>query len=543
MSFKPQVTRWTNLLKQKKIVLFIFAIFITEPINAGPWLTPSESWNSSANLSTKSDITLLADYDFISAPILTWPIAWADIGPALVTEASLKKLKHSPIFVQQAYQRILAQYQSATQERLKPAVYASGGQHINPFRTFDYQPRANFQSGLSLEDQRTVWAAKIAVDYGQYKDVTHDMHLDDSYAYLFLGNWAIGIDKLNNWWGPGYSSSMILSSNPPPLAKVTFRRRQSLPFETKWLSWIGPWSFTTSLSRGGPEVPITYPLIWLLNLSVRPLDSLQLSVSRNSIFAGEERPLNWQMFKNLVTADDNCDPNIYGEEYCKKNTPGNELWEVTANWNAYESLHIPTDVYLQTTFNDRIPSNSYLWVYDAWHSVFPKLNPPVPARTAFLAGSSTWFSVCNQLLRLYAEFEYTHQYSYYFWGEVENNIYGGGYPYVYYGKLIGSTLGSDSTGYTVGGILNENDNINDSFLIRYIQLNQNNASNEPNFFWNQDVLWLSISRSFFLPQNLGKLSGQLGYIKVLNNTGDQSIYGIGLKSNPSFYLTWTKDLS
>lgn len=516
-------------------IIYLTLILSSTAVHCGPWLTPSEAWETSAGLASKSDVALLADYGFIKAPILTWPLAWADIGPSLLSDESQKKIKSSPQFVQLAYFRMVSQYQHAIGEKLKSAAYVSGGQHINPFRTFDYQPRADVQGGLALDDQRKWWAAKLSVDYGQYNDVTQHVHLDDSYAYLLLGNWAVGLDKQNNWWGPGYSSSMIFSSNPPPLAKFTFRRRESLPFESKWLSWIGPWSVTTSLSMGGPDEPIAHPLIWFINLSARPLESLQLSLSKNAIFAGDSRPLNWRMLQNLATSDDNCDPAIYGEDYCRANTPGNELWEVTADWNAHALLHIPTNLYLQTTFNDRIPSNSYMGVYDAWHSVFPSLNPPIPARTAFLAGSSTWFGVKDQLVRLYAEFEYTHQYAYYFWGEVENNIYGGAYPYQYYGKLLGSTIGSDSTGYTVGGILNETNGSNDSLMARYLQLNQNNANAELGFPWHQDVLWLSVSRSVSLPVNLGRLSGQLGYLQSMN--------GVGFKSTPSFNLTWTKNLT
>ncbi len=500
---------------------------------SGPWLTPSEAWDSSATLATKSDITLLADYGFIRAPILTWPLSWNDIGPALLCDDSKEQIKLAPSFVQQTYFRVLAQYRSAIQRTLKPAAYLSGGHKINPFRTFDYQPRSDFQGGAAVEKQGNHWAGKLALDYGKYNDVTQNVHLDDSYAYGFLGNWALGIDKLNNWWGPGYSSSMVLSSNPPPLAKLTFRRMESLPFDTAWLSWIGPWSLTTSLSMGGADVPQAHPLIWLFNLAVRPLESLQLSLSRSSLFAGDERPLNWRMVSNLLTADDNCDPNIYGAAYCNRNTPGNELWEATADWNLYKTMRVPANLYLQTTFNDRIPSNSYMGVYNAWHSVFPKLNPPIPARTAFLAGTSTWFSLKNQLMRLYAEFEYTHQYAYYFWGEFVNNIYGGGYPYVYYGQLIGSTLGSEATGYTVGGILNETSGSSDSFLVRYIQLNQYGTTREIGYpFSRQNVLWLSLSRSFTMPRDLGKLSGQVAYL--------QSLSGSGIQSTPSVLLSWTK---
>lgn len=520
---------------KKSLYLFFYVIALCcHPAYAGPWLTPSEAWTSSANLATKSDVTLLADYGLIKAPILIWPIAWDNIGPALESEASQEQIKKCPFYIQQAYFRILAQYRLATRTHLQPKAYLSGGHDINPFRTFDYQPRSDFQGGASLEKQGTHWAAKLASDFGRYDDVTSDAHFDDSYLYLFLGNWGIGVDKMNRWWGPGYSSSMVWSANPPPLANVSIQRMQALPFESKWLRWIGPWSLTSSLSIGGPEVPEPHPLIWLLNLSTRPVESVQLSLSRSSLFAGDKRPLNWRMLGNLLTADDNCDPNIYGAEYCQKYTPGNELWELTVDWNWYKTWRVPADLYLQTSFNDRIPSDSYRWVYDRWHSLFPKNNPPIPARTAFLAGISSWFPIKNQLLRLYAEFEYTHQYAYFFWGEQAKDIFGGNYPYVYYGKLISSTLGSDATGYTLGAIFNEDSGNSDSFMARYLQLNAYDfRTNYSTPFAKQDLLWLSINRTYTLARDLGRLSGQLGYL--------QSLRGQGLKSSPSAYLVWTKN--
>ena len=528
--------RLPSQLQGRKYIIFILLYWHISTVFSSPWLTPSESWTSSANLAVKSDVALLANYGLITAPILTWPMSWANIGPALLTTNSKRRLLSLPVYVQQAYTRVVARYQQSIQQKLLPAAYLSGGYNINPFRIFDYQPRSEFQGGASLEKQGAHWAAKLAVDYGQYNDVTGNVHLDDSYLYWFLGNWGFGFDKMNNWWSPGYSDSLILSANPPPLAKFTIQRMHAVPFQTKWLSWIGPWSFTTSLSMGGPEVPEPHPLIWLLNLSIRPLESVQFSFSKNAVFAGDKRHPTARMFGNLITSDDNCDPAIYGQEYCAKNTPGNELWEITADWDWYKTWHIPANLYLQTIFNDRIPSDSYLWVYDAWHSVFPTLNPPIPARTSFLAGASSWFAVHDQLMRIYAEFEYTYQYAYYFWGEFESDIYGGGYPYVYYDKIIGSALGSETKGITLGGILNQTNGNSLSAMARFLQLNEYDFTQSVTYpFSKQDVLWLSITRYLLLPQALGQLSGQLGYVK--------SLRGAGLQSSPSVYITWVKNFT
>lgn len=500
---------------------------------SGPWLTSGEPWSSSANtMASKSDIDLLAAHGFISAPVLTWPIAWENIGPSLLSPRSKKQIKASPLYVQSVYFRVLSQYKNATQTSLKTAAFASGGGNINPFRTFEYQPRSDFNGGVQGEKQGENWAAKLAVSYGNYDDVTKNVHLDDSYLYGFLGNWALGVDKMSRWWSPAYSDSMILSANAPPLPTLTFQRMRAEAFQSKWLNWIGPWSFTTSLSVGGEDVPVPHPLIWLTNLSFRPLHSLQFGLSRVAFFAGSSRPLNLEMFKNLLIVNDNCTPEYHANSnYCENYSPGTEHWEATVDWNLSKIWNIPTNVYLQTIFNDRVPYNSAPWLYFAG-------DPLIPGRTAFLAGSSTWFPVSKGLIRLYAEFEYTFQYVYYFWGERATNIYGySGYPYTYYGKLLGTPLGGEAEGYTIGGVLNEENGNSDTFLIRFLKLNEDNFSGGSAGypFSRQNILWVSVGRAFELPNHLGKLSGQLAYLKPVNSTAQ------GLRSSPSGFLTWSKN--
>jgi hypothetical protein len=518
-----QKIRWTLQFA------LLLVIVHSSHLYAGPWLYSSTASPDSANLATKSDIDLLASYGFIKSPVMTWPIAWENIGPQLLTADAKQHIKQVPLPVQLVYFRMLSQYQHATKTTTQTSAYLSGGSNLNPFRTFEYQSRSDFNGGAAVEKQGAQWAAKLAVNYGKYRDMTTNVHLDDSYAYGFLGNWALGVDKMTRWWGPGYSDSIILSANAPPLPTITFQRMRADPFESKWLQWIGPWTFMSSLSVGGNDVPVQHPLIWLLNLSIRPLESLQVSMSKVAFFAGDTRPLNRTMFYNLLTVNDNCN-SVYHPDYCKKYSPGTEHADITVNWDWFKIWSIPANVYLQTLFNDTLPE---------------KLRPlrpfsmrfPIPARTAFLAGGSYWFPMHQNLLRVYAEIEYTFQNVYYFWGEREFNIYGySNYPYVYEGKLLGSPLSGEAEGYTIGGVLDENNGSSDTILVRYLKLNQHNFSTRGYgyAFSRQNVLWASIGRSFVMPHHFGKLSGQLGYLKSLER------HASGLKSAPSVSIAWNK---
>ncbi len=46
----------------------------------------------------------------------------------------------------------------------------------------------------------------------------------------------------NHWWGPGWQSSLVNSNNIPAWHGFGIQRSDVKPSESKWLSWMGPWS-------------------------------------------------------------------------------------------------------------------------------------------------------------------------------------------------------------------------------------------------------------------------------------------------------------
>lgn len=522
------------LVQLFRISLLILCCVCSSQLIAGPWLSSGEPWSSSATSATKSDVDLLASYGFIKAPVLSWPIAWDAIEESLLSEESKKRIKTAPQAVQLAYFRLVSQYEAATQRQLKGEMFVSGGSNINPFRTFDYQPRSDINSGVEFEKQGDNWAGKAALSYGKYNDVTQPMHLDDTYAYGFfhlgpLGKWGLGVDKMPRWWSPSYVDSLILSNNAPPLPTLTLQRMNAEAFQTKWLKWIGPWSFTTSLSRGDPNGPVAHPLIWLTNFSFRPIDSLQFSFSRVAFFAGDSRPLNWTMLKKLLVVDDNCSQEIYSNpDYCQLYTPGTEHAELTVSWRTpFKISSNPITLYLHTIFNDMHPISVI----------------ELPWRTSFLAGANSTVSLFSGYLRPYIEYEYLVQHAWWFWDLSDKltnkfiiyDIYGySNYPYTYYGKIIGSPLGGESQAINLGGVYVQPDGNDYTLQIRYLHLNPFGFNSSGYPFERQDVLWTSVGRNLFLSSKLGKLSGQVGYIS--------SIQGQGLSSSFSFNLTWSRSL-
>ena len=117
---------------------------------------------------------------------------------------------------------------------------------------------------------------------------------------------------------------------------IALDRAVSDPFETKWLSWIGPWRLTTFMGRmEGDREDYDHPLLFGMRLSARPLDGLEISVERTAQWCGEGRSCTWDDFWNLFIGNDNAGENVAAED-----EPGNQLasWDVRwaspiGHWN------------------------------------------------------------------------------------------------------------------------------------------------------------------------------------------------------------------
>ncbi|MCX7125359.1 MAG: hypothetical protein NTU49_06360 [Gammaproteobacteria bacterium] len=518
--------------KFKRAFYFLFLLFIASTAFAGPWLLPG-------NLGVKSDIDLLADAGLIKAPVMTWPIAWVNIGPELLSPETKAKLPKEPAAVQEAYQRIVTLYQQSYQPyKIQTAAYASGSNKLNPFRTFQYQPYADFASGVSAAYQMKHFADSLNISYYNAPNQSYSpyAHIDNSYAYFLFGNWAIGFDQFNRWWGPGYSDSMILSQNAEPFPALGIQRMDAEAFKTKWLHWIGPWSVSSVVSENGP---VDYPyvnatdndLFWFTNITFRPLQSLQFDVTRNVLFSGRERPLTGPMLLNLITLQDS-----YEKSMSAQNAPGSEEWEVGTNLSLDPMFHIPVNFYSQTTFMCEDPTFFI----------------PLPDYTTYLLGISTVTEVKSDRLRLYFEYENNITRFFMWTGKIADaNAYGdGAYPYTYYNNILGSSLGANGVGYTLGAVLSESDGNSDTAMLRFLQLSALNhvdsIEGAPAYYFNavpgtpgfpfaeQNVIWASFGKTIALMHHLGSLTPELGYLISLSNTSG------ALPSGFSATVTWSK---
>ena len=120
--------------------------------------------------------------------------------------------------------------------------------------------------------------------------------LDDTSLVLEgLGiNWQLFSHQ--NWWGPGWQSSLINSNNAPPWMGVGFQRSEVKPSESKWLNWMGPWNFEFFVAKAQDPVLVQdQPAGYIfsgMRLTFRPTSWVEVGLTRDIQTGGSGRPLN-----------------------------------------------------------------------------------------------------------------------------------------------------------------------------------------------------------------------------------------------------------
>jgi hypothetical protein len=101
------------------------------------------------------------------------------------------------------------------------------------------------------------------------------------------------------------------------------------PFETKWLSWLGPWDLRAMWGEMESDRVVPNPNFFGMRISFRPLQSLEIGLSRTAQLCGEGRPCGFDTFWDMFWGRDNAgDDGVTPED-----EPGNQLAGADIRWS------------------------------------------------------------------------------------------------------------------------------------------------------------------------------------------------------------------
>jgi len=117
--------------------------------------------------------------------------------------------------------------------------------------------------------------------------------LDDTALVTQISGFNVQAFAHQNWWGPGWQSSLINGNNIPPWMGVGIQRSEVKPSESKWLSWMGPWTFEMFLAKAQDPVlvanqPDGYYFIGT-RMTLKPWSWMEIGLTRDIQMGGAGR--------------------------------------------------------------------------------------------------------------------------------------------------------------------------------------------------------------------------------------------------------------
>lgn len=270
-------------LSPLSLVSVAAAFLFCAPANAEPWL-------ETGTRDLRSDLELLEAYHLVSGPITTWPIPAGQLQK--LNDDSL--LQNEPDYVVAAAHRVQRQLIGEGQPSgLRPEADLKGTTSPDFVRDFDNSSRdqMDVRAGL-VYDGDTLSAALRAGSQTHFSPTGSDFALDGTYISKLLGNWQLYGGWVDQWYGPGWVSSLILSNNARPLPKVGLIRNESTAFDLPVLRWLGPWQFNTFVGLlDGPRA-IKNTGYMSVRFSFEPIQDLDVGLTRTTELCGHGQPCN-----------------------------------------------------------------------------------------------------------------------------------------------------------------------------------------------------------------------------------------------------------
>jgi hypothetical protein len=490
---------------------------------AGMALTRAQAdpWAAPGDMALRHDVQLLADAGVIRSPVSAWPIPWATINADLLDNRPDSSM--SPA-VATAYQRVRQRSRAVMQTSgIQPSMRLAGSSSPRRIRNFEATPRDDWeaQAGVSWMGQRFAIRAQ-ATAVADPED-NKNYRVDGSYAAMVIGNHIVSGGWIDRWWGPGWEGSLIYSTNTRPIPGFSLERNVSKAFETKWLSWVGPWTYSFVYGFLDDSRFVDDAQFLGFRVAARPLRDLEIALTRTAQWCGDDRPCDLDTFWDLVKGNDNRgDAGIDLD-----NEPGNQLAAVDIRWNSPVG-DLPYALYTQWAAEDEAGGTPSRWIGLAGVEVWGSLD------TRWIQGDWRVHLEGADTASEFYEDQVRFDYAY------EHFIYRDGYRYR--GRAIGHPMDNDGQMVSLGGTLVEDADRSWNGLLRWTRVNRGGGSDNFRHTVSSDelnVIDTEISHHRRLRNrgiDLGVWTISAGYAYRENIVADEEHHDI------RGYLQWTWDL-
>lgn len=368
------------------------------------------------------DLQTLVEWGYLDAAMTTFPIPWKGISSG-IDELTPVDMDFRP---RQAYMRL--KHYLSIHKRADSRKYLSlqGATNDVRLRSFDDGVEDTGKATISSEFYAKRFSGQISVNYA----AGGQKNFDNSFIAYQFGDWNLRLGSMDQWWGPGQSSSLIMSNNTRPIKALAFSRSTNTQSNSPWLAWMGPWYFTTQFGQLEKNRSVSNAKIFMNRFNARPFKGFEVGLSWTTMWGGKGQPDDLQTFFDIITFKGTCDlPSGNCSSLGGDSKRGNYLAGIDLTYTMH-LLNRPWTLYVQRVGEDA--ENAY------------QVND-----NANLFGISTYWKGA----KLFVETSDTNV-TCAGDGSVNTNCYyeNANYPdgYRMYGRTFGSTYDSDAKQLTLG---------------------------------------------------------------------------------------------
>lgn len=416
-----------------------------------------------ANLRT--DLNWLNQQGVIQISTSTWPLSGDEIQRALSNAQVSNKVQ------QRVIDSVLAKL-TADNQQLKVGLFAESDPKDIP-QAFGDQQKAQFQAALEFNAGGENWDAKLRVNAEKDRQIENDqdVNLEGSYLAGKLWNQWLIAGQIPTYWGPGHDGSLIRGDASRPVYGFMAQRAEQTAFETKWLSWIGPWQYQAFAGQLDDYTAVPDAKLIGLRVTAQPLSYLELGASRAIQWGGEGRPESLSSLWDAFVG--NKDNGGTGEP-----DPSNQIAGFDARLNLFPLTQVPMGFYGQYVGEDEAGG--------------------LPAKKMYLAGIDYSATVRNMPYQLYTE-----------WADTRTNgkVRGVSYNHSTYtdgfyqhGYPLAHALGGDAQMISVGGDIRVDPMNRLSGRVLFAEVNQSDRRPENNaaFAFDDEIKALDVTWSHYI---------------------------------------------
>ncbi|AXF44042.1 capsule assembly Wzi family protein [Acinetobacter johnsonii] len=438
------------------------------------------------NEDLRTDLNWLNQQGVIQISTSTWPLSGEEIQRALSTA----KIENTA--QQKVINSVMANLE-AENTSIKLSLFAETDPQNIPQKFADEQ-KSQYQAALELNAGGAQWDARLRVNAEKDPiiDNGHDVNVEGSYLAGKLWNQWLIAGQIPTYWGPGHDGSLIRGDASRPVYGFTMQRAEQQAFETKWLSWIGPWQYQAFAGQLDAYEAVPDTNVLGLRLTAQPLPYLELGASRTFQIDGQGQPDSLKAYWNAFIGKDNaCDDNGCTGE----GNASNQIAGFDARLNLQQWFRVPVSLYGQFVGEDEAGL--------------------LPSKKMYLAGVDYSSQLNSMPYQIYAEWADTRTNGDALGISYDHHIYTDGY--YQHGFPLGHTMGGDGQMLSLGGDIRFDvmNRLNGRVMVA--KVNQSNSINNQAFTQKDEIKALDLTWTHYLKPNAPlKLNGWVS---------DSDVYG------------------